>query len=78
MTAAIERSARSAPASGSWRATALAGMGWWGIELEPVANVARADGARVISAAGSRVRVYVIPTDEEAMIARHTREALQD
>ena len=42
---------------------------WLGIELDHVAN--RAGGPR-ISAAGSRVAVYAIPTDEEQMIARHT------
>ncbi len=58
------------------REKVLAGMGWLGIELDPVANAARSGVARVISAAGSRVRVYVIPTDEEAMIARHTLEVV--
>ncbi len=51
------------------RARILDGMGWLGIAADPAANAA---GAGVISAAGSAVRVRVIPTDEEAMIARHT------
>ena len=46
---------------------------WLGIELDHVAN--RAGGPR-ISAAGSRVAVYAIPTDEEQMIARHTLAVL--
>ena len=46
--------------------TALA---WLGIELDPQAN-ARHD--RRISTAKSRVAVWVVPTDEELMIARET------
>jgi acetate kinase len=51
------------------RAEVLDGLEWLGIVLDPEAN-ARHD--RIVSAAASRVRVYVIPTDEEAMIADHT------
>jgi acetate kinase len=47
--------------------------GWLGITLDPAAN---ADGGPRISAAGSRVPAYVIPTNEELMIARHTRRLL--
>jgi acetate kinase len=47
---------------------------WLGIALDPTAN--RAGGPR-ISAAGSRIAVYAIPTDEELMIARHTLAALR-
>jgi acetate kinase len=46
---------------------------WLGIELDEAAN---AEGARLISSGGSWVRVYVIPTDEERMIAHHTLEIL--
>ena len=42
---------------------------WLGIAFDPDANAAR--GPR-ISAAGSRVSVWVVPTNEELMIARHT------
>jgi acetate kinase len=42
---------------------------WLGVELDPSAN--RRKGAR-ISASDSRVSVWVIPTNEELMIARHT------
>lgn len=42
---------------------------WLGVSLDVAAN-ARSDPR--ISAADSRVSVWVIPTDEEAMIARHT------
>ena len=44
-------------------------LAWLGLELDADAN---AKGATRISRAGSRVACYVIPTDEELMIARHT------
>jgi acetate kinase len=47
---------------------------WLGIALDPAAN--RAGGPR-ISADGSRVAVYAVPTDEEQMIARHTLAVLR-
>ena len=51
---------------------------WLGIELDEAANAAvNAAGARLISTGASRVRVYVIPTDEERMIAHHTLEILR-
>lgn len=48
--------------------------GWLGVRLDADAN--RAYGPR-ISAADSAVSVWVIPTDEELMIARHTRRLLE-
>ena len=42
---------------------------WLGIELDPAAND---ENAKVISTAASRVSVFVIPTDEEAIIARES------
>jgi len=56
------------------RGRVLEGMAWLGIVLDPEANRANAG---VISAPGSAARVFVIATDEEAMIARHTREVLK-
>lgn len=50
----------------------LAGMEWLGIELDRAANRA---SAQVISAQQSPVRVFVLATNEEAMIAQHTIEA---
>jgi acetate kinase len=47
---------------------------WLGVELDAQANAAH--GPR-ISTAASRVAAWVIPTNEELMIARHTREVLQ-
>ncbi|ALK96538.1 acetate kinase [Massilia sp. WF1] len=42
---------------------------WLGVGLDPAAN--EANGPR-IGSDGSRVQAWVIPTDEEQMIARHT------
>jgi acetate kinase len=47
--------------------------GWLGIELDPAAN--GKDGPR-ISTAASRVPAWVMPTNEELMIARHTRRLI--
>jgi len=49
-------------------------LAWLGAELDPVAN---ARGGPVISTKGSRVLLYVLPTDEELMIARHTLAVLR-
>jgi len=46
---------------------------WLGVELDAAAN--EHNGPR-ISAAGSRVSAWVVPTNEELMIARHTRQLL--
>jgi acetate kinase len=48
--------------------------GWLGLTLDAAAN---ATGGPRISARGSRVAAWVIPTDEELMIARHTRRVLE-
>ena len=55
------------------RARICARARWLGVELDEAAN--RAGGPR-ISTAGSRVSVWVIPTDEERMIAEHTLEVI--
>jgi acetate kinase len=49
-------------------------LAWLGLELELEAN---AKGAGRISSKTSRVACYVIPTDEELMIARHTLRVLR-
>ena len=46
---------------------------WLGIELDEAAN---ARGGPRISTPGSRVSAWVIPTNEELMIARHTQHVL--
>jgi acetate kinase len=50
-------------------------LAWLGILLEPAANAAH---ALRISRSDGRVPVYVIPTDEELMIAQHTLSLLLD
>ncbi|HTO09047.1 MAG TPA: acetate/propionate family kinase [Myxococcota bacterium] len=47
---------------------------WLGLELDPEAN---ARGGPRISTAASRVSAWVIPTNEELMIARHSGELLR-
>ena len=53
----------------SIREAVIRQLDWLGIELDGDAN---AQNAMRISARGSKVGCYVIPTDEEQMIARHT------
>jgi len=48
-------------------------LGWLGVTLDGAANRAK---AMRISAPDSRIPVFVIPTDEERMIASHTLDAL--
>lgn len=48
---------------------------WLGVGFDSAANAATA-GATRISTADSRVSAWVIPTNEELMIARHTRNLL--
>jgi acetate kinase len=47
---------------------------WLGVELDRAANDA---GGPRISRAGSRVAVWVVPTNEELMIARQTRRVIR-
>jgi acetate kinase len=49
-------------------------LAWFGLELDPEAN---AKGTGRISTSGTRIACYVIPTDEELMIARHTLRVLR-
>ena len=49
-------------------------LAWLGIELDAAANAA---GTGCISAQSSPIEVWVVPTDEEAMIAWHTSEVLK-
>jgi acetate kinase len=55
------------------RAEIAEGCRWLGVELDPPAN-ARGEGR--ISGPASRVDTWVIPTDEERMMARHARALL--
>ncbi len=55
--------------SSSIRARIAERLAWLGVALDPVENGRHASR---ISSAESRVPVYVVPTDEELMIAQHT------
>jgi acetate kinase len=48
-------------------------LAWLGADLDSQAN---AEGALCVSRAGSRTGLYVVPTNEELMIARHTLAVL--
>ena len=64
----------------AWRVRerVLDGMEWLGIDLDRDANrAANGNHPAVISSQRSRSRVFVIPTDEEAMIARHCAALLR-
>jgi acetate kinase len=61
--------------SPSMRARIAKNLAWLGIEVDPLRNAAH---SLLISPPGGRVAVYVIPTDEELMIARHTQTLLAE
>ncbi len=53
------------------RAAVCAGLAWLGAAVDPAAN---ASGGGRISATASAIDLWVIPTDEETVIARQTRK----
>jgi acetate kinase len=61
--------------SANIRARVVDQLGWLGVTLDPVANSRH---ARLISRSGSLVPVYIVPTDEELMIAQHTLSLLMN
>jgi acetate kinase len=59
------------------RADVCRGLGWAGVELDDEANARMVGGAEGhITTAASRTAVWVIPTDEELLIARDTFRAV--
>ena len=50
-------------------------LGWFGIELDSKLN-ASGSAERVVSTPGSRVQVWTVPTNEEIVVARQTRDLL--
>jgi acetate kinase len=58
------------------RAAVVAGLTELGIEIDPAANAATGSGERRIEAARSKVAIWVIPTNEEIIVARQTRDLL--
>ncbi|MDI3559980.1 acetate/propionate family kinase [Bradyrhizobium sp. Arg816] len=61
--------------SANIRARVVEQLGWLGGTLDPVEN---ARNSRLISRSDSRIPVYVVPTDEELMIAQHTLSLLMN
>ena len=59
------------------RADALAGLGGFGIEIDPERNGVRSKQPRVISTDSSVVTVLVVPTNEELAIARSTDDLVR-
>jgi len=56
------------------RERVCADAAWLGVQLDQAANTG---GGPRISAAASRVSAWVVPTDEELVIARHTQQLLR-
>jgi acetate kinase len=50
-------------------------LGWFGIALDPLAN-ASGPSERRVSAEGSRVEIWTVPTNEEIVVARQARGLL--
>ena len=55
------------------RARVCADAAWLGLELDEAGN---ATGGPRISTGASRVAAWIVPTDEELTIARHTQQLL--
>lgn len=60
------------------RAQICAGLEWCGLTLDPALNEAAIGHEARISVEGSRLQAWVIPTDEELLIARDTVRCLAD
>ncbi|TQF29414.1 acetate kinase [Bradyrhizobium sp. UNPA324] len=61
--------------SATVRARVAEQLAWLGVALDPIQNSRH---ARLISQTGSLIPVYVVPTDEELMIAQHTLSLLMN
>jgi acetate kinase len=59
------------------REHSCAGLEGLGIQINPEANQREARGIRAIQSAASKVKVLVVPTNEELMIARQTIMVLE-
>ena len=57
------------------RAGVLRDLKWFGIEVDWVAN-AEVSGEHLLSSPDSRVQVWAVPTNEEIVVARQTRDLL--
>ncbi len=61
----------------SVRARICEGLSWLGVTIDPALNEAVSGTETRIDAKGSRIEVWVIPTDEELLIARDTARLVQ-
>lgn len=59
------------------RAQVCAGLDWFGIYVDPQAN-ARARNEATFHAPGSRVQLWIMPTNEELVVARQARQLIQN
>ncbi|WP_326699890.1 acetate kinase [Streptomyces sp. NBC_01754] len=60
------------------REAAIAGLEGFGLAVDPERNAVRSGEPRLVSPAGARVAVAVVPTDEELEIARQTFALARD
>jgi acetate kinase len=58
------------------RESVCANLDWFGIHLDRLRNE-RAQGETPIHAANSRVQLWIMPTNEELIVARQTKELLE-
>jgi acetate kinase len=58
------------------REAVCADLDWFGIRLDPLKNE-NAKGEMAIHAAGSRVQLWIMPTNEELVVARQTKVFLE-
>jgi acetate kinase len=59
------------------RSAACADLDWFGIRLSPTLNET-AKGEAPVHAAGSRVQLWIMPTNEELVVARQAKQLLED
>ena len=58
------------------RAEVAKKLAWMGVEIDPELNAIRSDDVRTISTPESKIRVLIVPTNEEYMIALDVAELL--
>ena len=58
------------------RAEVAKKLAWMGVEIDPGLNAIRSDDVRTISTPESKIRVLIVPTNEEYMIALDVAELL--
>jgi acetate kinase len=62
--------------SASMRAAICADLDWFGVAIDAGRNAA-AKGEAAIHADGSRVQLWIMPTNEELVVARQASDLLQ-